>query len=230
MTLLTWRGGQQMVGFSIAHTMPGFMVLGVMFTLGAAAWCIAVGLVAVLRKRRLGRTDWTLLAATSLAICLQFVPYSTWQWVTIQALGFPKLESPAGRAMYDTLISAAASGDARLLQSLLGRGLDVDGPDRDGTTALYAASSSGRPQTVTYLLQHGARVNLQIRGGETALHAAARHGQLEIVKILVAAGANPAIKTDEGRGISASDVAWSAKNFSISEYLDAREQQPRGPR
>ncbi len=225
MTLLTWHQGQQMVGFSIAHTMPGFLVLGVMSTLGTAIWCIGVGLVAALRKRFLRRVDRVLFAASFMAVGLQLVPYSAWQWVTVQTLGFPKLDSPAGRAMYDTMVSAAANGDVHVLQSLLARGLDVNEPDRGGTTALYAASSSGRSQTVSYLIQHGALVNLQNKDGETALHAAALRGHLESVKVLLSAGADLTIRSDGGKGFSAAETAWAANNSSIAEFLRGQERQ-----
>jgi ankyrin repeat protein len=74
---------------------------------------------------------------------------------------------------------------------------------------------------VKYLLQHGAQVNLQNRNGETALHTAAQHGYLETVKELTAAGADPAIRSNSGRGFSAADLAWSSNQIAVSKFLDS---------
>jgi hypothetical protein len=42
MTLLTWWKGPQMIGFSLAHTMPVVFILGGLSLSAAAIWCIIV--------------------------------------------------------------------------------------------------------------------------------------------------------------------------------------------
>ena len=121
MTLLTWHEGPQMVGFSIAHTMPALLIFGSLFSISAAVWGLSVGVLALTARRSLSAHSRALLAAVLISVSLPLVPYSAWQWMTVQVLGVPKLDSPAGRAMYDVLVAAGRDGNIDTIQALLHR-------------------------------------------------------------------------------------------------------------
>ena len=144
--------------------------------------------------------------------------------MTVQVLGVPKLDSPAGRAMYDVLVAAERDGNIDTIQALLHRGLDVNGRDREGETPLCGASSAGRSQTVRYLLERGAQIDLTDREQRTALYVAAENGYLDTVKLLITGGADPTIRTGGGKGLSPADVAWAKYHTAVYEFLEAQEQ------
>lgn len=70
---------------------------------------------------------------------------------------------------------------------LLRRGVDVDGGDVDGWSAIHTAASGGRWKIVDVLISHGADVN---RGAYTPLQVAICRGHTEVVRVLVDGGAD----------------------------------------
>src|SRR5262245_10933942 len=91
MTLLTWQEGEQMIGFSIAHSMLGLVVVGGLAEWAALVWCLTILTLAVVRRRALTRIDWALLTTLVVTIGAPMVPYAAWQWMTSHVLG------PGGR-------------------------------------------------------------------------------------------------------------------------------------
>ena len=90
MTMLTWRDGPQMIGFSLAHTIPLVFILGSLSMTGAMVWCIWVGGALVLRRRRLSKSDWIILLGASASVIAVSIPYTAWQWATMRVLGEPR--------------------------------------------------------------------------------------------------------------------------------------------
>ena len=78
-TLLTWRQGPQMVGFSLAHTGPLLLLL-----LSAAlsvVWLVVVlvrSAVMLHRHRKVPAVRWVVLAGGIALLSLFFVPYGFW--------------------------------------------------------------------------------------------------------------------------------------------------------
>ena len=93
-------------------------------------------------------------------------------------------------------IDAARRGDIRLLQTLVGRGADLDAADGDGHyNALLAAIASGKVDAVAWLLTNGARANILAgKLAETPLHVAAFSGNLAIVRRLLEVGADVGLR------------------------------------
>jgi ankyrin repeat protein len=88
------------------------------------------------------------------------------------------------------LIVAARKGDAGTVKALLTKGVDVNGEDREGRTALTVAAANGRTVVVEALLDKGADVNARGEDGMTALMLAAWRGHTRTVKVLLDNGAD----------------------------------------
>ncbi|KAI0849854.1 ankyrin repeat-containing domain protein [Daldinia vernicosa] len=122
------------------------------------------------------------------------------------------------------LLSASAEGHRAEVEGLLlDSGVDVNGCDRLGLTALHEAASFGHDSIVTQLIQHGADVNVRVAlGKDTALHIAIRRddnyrrfiGQgiwskstvltinyIEVVKALLRNGATTSQRRHDGRTV-----------------------------
>jgi hypothetical protein len=66
-----------------------------------------------------------------------------------------------------TLLSAAAGGDAELLQRTLDKGISIDQSDPQGNTALHHAFYTGQEQAIARLREFGADENLRNNEGLT---------------------------------------------------------------
>lgn len=88
--------------------------------------------------------------------------------VDVQRLGLP---------LRGVLISAAMRGDVEMIERLLEMGLNPDGIDQNGMTALHHASRMGHPAVVDSLVRHNANIYLETKSGnhETALHLCAEN-------------------------------------------------------
>lgn len=87
------------------------------------------------------------------------------------------------------LVDAARFGDLEATRKLLMLGLDLNGRDAQGCTALLRAAGSGHSALVEWLLTEGADTSLSARTGATPLSAAVSAGHDIIVTRLIAAGA-----------------------------------------
>ncbi|MBI1284206.1 MAG: ankyrin repeat domain-containing protein [Thiobacillus sp.] len=97
--------------------------------------------------------------------------------------------------MSQELFSAAQSGDATQVKSLLNAGANHATADEAGETALMHAAHGGHLAVVQLLIAAGANVNAKSPQGWTALAKAAYNGEtergyVEIIEVLHAAGAS----------------------------------------
>lgn len=99
------------------------------------------------------------------------------------------LSSAALAGAYDDALSAATSGDARALSSLLQRGIDPDTVDSNGNTLLILAARDGRTDAVQALLQYRAKINYRNAAGDSALMLAVLRGHEDTARFLIKAGA-----------------------------------------
>ncbi|HWC00118.1 MAG TPA: ankyrin repeat domain-containing protein [Bryobacteraceae bacterium] len=94
---------------------------------------------------------------------------------------------PPGSEKYPwSLQSAAAHGQAGLVTTLLGMGVDVNGVSPEGNRALDIACLKGHAPMTRLLLEHGADPRLRNKAGSTPLHDAALSGNQEVVELLIA--------------------------------------------
>ena len=82
---------------------------------------------------------------------------------------------------------AAAEGDVDAVESLLQNGVDPDGTDDVGKTAMAMAAMSGQAGVVRLLLEYGAAAETGEVGSRQPLHGAAQGGYADVVRLLPAA-------------------------------------------
>ncbi len=123
-----------------------------------------------------------------------------------------------------------------LVKVLLASGVDINGKDNNGKTALQSASVRKFGSTldenlemVKLLLENGADPNIKDLEGNTALITIAAENWQEdanTVDLLLKYGANPSIKNNEG--LTALDVARQNNNSKIIALLESQpvESQP----
>ena len=93
-----------------------------------------------------------------------------------------------------------ALGDnlADVVEVFLEEGIDLNGVEATGFTALISAVRGGQIPMVNRLLAAGAYVNGPDAHGATPLHYAAMRQSLDLVQLLVEAGANPNSRDCQG--------------------------------
>lgn len=151
-TILTWREGPQMVGFSLAHLYSGLFLLFLLSALLSNIFLLCAVVVLCLRlihRRRLPILDWFLICVVFVCVGLSYVPYSAWKLALAGVLG-------PGRHGSENLSLAAATGELRLVKTLVESGVPVDAPNSAGTTALNAACVGRQIEVARYLLARGA--------------------------------------------------------------------------
>ena len=88
------------------------------------------------------------------------------------------------------LSEAAMRGDRTAVAALLKQGVDIDGAQGDGSTALHWAAFNDDLETTKMLLAAGANVKVSTREGAiTPLFMAANNGNAAIIEALLKAGA-----------------------------------------
>ena len=107
----------------------------------------------------------------------------------------------------DALHRAVLAGDIDGLNAALKAGVDVNGRDRRGWTALMHAANKGFKLVVGPLLKAKADPDIQAADGATALFMATVHGHSEIIELLVKAGSDVSIKGPKGKRVL--DVLWT---------------------
>ncbi|MBN2684584.1 MAG: ankyrin repeat domain-containing protein [Pontiellaceae bacterium] len=87
---------------------------------------------------------------------------------TLRLLGVDVHKSVPGRG--PLLISAAGTGQNKVINYLLASGVNIDTRDKFGGTALSRAAQYGQTETVKLLINSGANVNIQdYEGGNSPL-------------------------------------------------------------
>ena len=91
--------------------------------------------------------------------------------------------SRQSRMRPDTLQRAARSGDANRMKSALAAGLDMDGRDGQGWTALMHAALRGHTRIIEMLMEAGADMTVRGSQGETAVDIARqRYGNVDAAR------------------------------------------------
>jgi hypothetical protein len=112
------------------------------------------------------------------------------------------------KATIEDLLKAINADDISRTKNLLNEGLDVNGMNEHGWSALMVAASKGSMEMLKLLIENGAALDVKNhQGGQTALIFAAHWGHTEVVRYLIAKGANLNVQMDDG---------WTALIDSIS--------------
>jgi len=118
------------------------------------------------------------------------------------------------------LSEAAMRGDRGAVVSLLKQGVDIDGAQGDGSTALHWAAFNDDLETTKILIAAGANVKVSTReGGITPLFMAANNGNAAIMEALLKAGAG--VNSVKANGTTVLMLAASSGNpEAVKTLLD----------
>lgn len=110
------------------------------------------------------------------------------------------LHATNGYRKNKSLLHYAAEADKlEIAKYLVESGIEVDMPDDDGETPLFAAIESGGAEVLAYLLSKGANLNVKdTKCGSTPLHEASYKNNLEAARILIEHGADINARINRG--------------------------------
>lgn len=132
-----------------------------------------------------------------------------------------------GQASYQVLNAACSRGFARLFETLLDKGFDLQ-INRYTTNLIHLAASGGSEKIVEILLSKGFEVMTGDAYGWSPLHNAAEKGNLNVVKLFINKGADINDRTASGKSPYNLAVYFGQKevcDFLISKGADTSEQQ-----
>jgi uncharacterized protein len=109
------------------------------------------------------------------------------------------LAGPQRTATASDVADAAMRGDVAAVRALLAKKVNVNAPQKDGSTALHWAVHRSNPELVNLLVRAGANVKAATREGVTPLWLASQNGDPATLGALLEAGADPNEKLPLGR-------------------------------
>ena len=124
--------------------------------------------------------------------------------------------------MQDDWRKAAIGGDIGAIERLLANGVDIDGRDRYGQTALMLAALHGRDEAVRLLVENGADLDVTAKYRLSALMLAVVNRHAGIAEQLVDAGANTLTRGGGAPGFSdktARDLADHGGLTDLAAYI-----------
>jgi Ankyrin repeats (3 copies) len=213
-TVLTWKNGPQMVGFTMAHaSVPWILIAGIIGVSCGMIWTFVSIIQLFRRKFRVSPFDWLAIGLFCFLVVLLIIPYAAWEELLARTVG----PGPYGGQF---LVEAAAQNDRRFVELLLKKGYDINF-ETGGTTPLSGASVGGHEEMVKFLITKGADLNRKDGiSGESPLMSAAEMGQLGTLKVLLDGGANPCANDKEGH--TAEGLARKYNHIDIAQYLADR--------
>ena len=120
------------------------------------------------------------------------------------------------------LTFAAQQGDAESARILLAAGARVNDTGQGGSTPLVIASAMGHEAVASQLLDRGADPNVVDGKGFAPLHYAARDKKsVGVVKALLGHRANPNVRLNQNRTVSASDYNPLRQALSAAAVADS---------
>ena len=120
-----------------------------------------------------------------------------------------------------SIFLAAQFGLADIVKAQLAAGVEVNGKNKAGYTALHLASKKGRDEVAGVLLEAKADIAATSRSGKTALHYVAHYsGNPDLAKRLLEAGAP--VNAKDKKNKTPLDYAIAKKRTEIVELLRAK--------
>jgi len=120
-----------------------------------------------------------------------------------------------------SIFSAAESGLVDAVKTHLAAGIDVNGKNKAGYTALHLAVKKGHIEVVRVLLEAKADIAIASKSGKTALHYVAYYkGSIDLAKLLIDAAAP--VNVMDKRRKTPLDYARARRNDALVELLLAK--------
>jgi hypothetical protein len=215
-TFLTCEKGPQLVGFSMAHTMPSLMLLGALGLLLAHIWLVVIGYHVFWRRVSLASVDRTLVVSLILTLVLSYSPQRGWEFLMGRICG-PR------QSAAELFVKGGTPVDHFFLKVVLKNHGNVNQPIPSGGTLLGIAIARGDVAAVRILIDLGADVNA-MDSRSTPLNEAAEKGDFPIVKALIEAGADPNKQARDG--FTPAGRASAHGHEDIAVYLDSKNGPP----
>jgi ankyrin repeat protein len=111
-------------------------------------------------------------------------------------------------------------GDLTAICSLLEHGVDINGRDPHGQTALMLAARDGKQDIVNELISRGADLNVTAKFTLSALMLAVVAGHREIARTLAKAGADLSIKGSGAPGFYGKTACDLAAERDMDDLLE----------
>jgi ankyrin repeat protein len=122
----------------------------------------------------------------------------------------------------ETFVDRAKAGDSVVVEQFLAAGMNPNGTNKEGKTALIVACQMGRVSMVQLLLEKGAGVNVaDAKFRATPLIWAGLANNSEVTKLLLEHGANPKVMEQQG-GTTALEAAAGRGNVESVRLLLAK--------
>ena len=120
-----------------------------------------------------------------------------------------------------SIFEAAQNGLVDAVKTHLAAGVDVNGKNKGGYTALHLAAKKGHLEVAKVLVEAKADVAATSKSGKTALHYVAYYnGNLDLANLLLAAEA--AVNAMDGKSKTPLDYALSKKRTELAELLRSK--------
>ena len=135
----------------------------------------------------------------------------------LQAESFAPVKDAPAPLPPDSFARAVATRNDLLLDLCLNEGVDVNGRDAEGRTALMVAMLQRDHALVRRLMDGGANVDIGDNAGLTPLMVAAREGEVDLLKVLLAASQRA--DAVDAQGLSAAHHALAAGQRAALDLL-----------
>lgn len=116
------------------------------------------------------------------------------------------------------LLDAITRNDLKHVDELCRSGVNINGKNSVGFTAIYVAADHQRKEILTYLIEKKADLDAQSDKGDTALIRSAMWGDPDIVWLLLDAGADYTLTNDKNK--TALELAVEFNETRISEMIN----------
>lgn len=120
-------------------------------------------------------------------------------------------------AKWNPLQTLALSGQIKFMDKLLDDGLDIDGQDNDGLTALHKAIIGKKEAVISHLLRKGASPHIRDRDGASPLHYAVQVGAMQTVKLLLKYEVD--VNAADNEGWTPLHIAVQSRNRDLAKVL-----------
>lgn len=146
----------------------------------------------------------------------------------VQEYLFEKMGSSAVHISYKSppkrFFNAVISGDLEVVKKMLETGVQLDGCNSNGTTALMMASYKGHEHIVNYLLLMGADTYKEDENGATAMDYALKNERYEVAGLIKKARLNDETGKVIFDAIQQKDINRLQKAFSRGLSVDVRDE------